>query len=169
MSRFETKKVIVLLVVLVTLVQVALAAVAFVWHRQEADKVVASNVSLQAARDRLANVLSQDEAATVPVVDQRTWRLLHGPDVVPTLQRLQQLGDEAGVLLDSQKALRSTSVGKQSFALLGRGSPTQVCAFAAAIEQDPRLMVVETGRLLPSSDEYIAFEFGVATYHRGGK
>ena len=169
MSRFDTKKVVVFLVVFATVVQLALAAVAFMWHRQEADKVAASNLSLQEARDRLAEIVNREEPAAKPVANQRTWRLLTGADVVPTLQRLQQLGDAAGVTLDSQKALRATSEGKQPFALLGRGSPAQVCAFAAAIEQDPRLMVVETGRLLPLSDEHIAFEFGVATYHRGGK
>ena len=69
---------------------------------------------------------------------------------------------------DSAKASPSATRGKQTFVVSGNGLPEQVCAFAAALEKSERLMIVENGRLSPATGDKISFEFGIATFQRGG-
>ena len=78
------------------------------------------------------------------------------------------LGIEARVTFDAIKASTSNVAGKQSFQLSGHGTPQQVCEFLAAIEKHDRLIIVESGRLTPGGGELVAFDLGLATYHRGG-
>lgn len=96
------------------------------------------------------------------------WQLLPNSDVTATLQALQALVDQSGIALEAVKAAPAGRNGRQLFLLGGSGRPEQICALVAGIERCTRLIVVETGRLLPRSDETIDFEFGLATYHRGG-
>lgn len=118
-------------------------------------------------------LLQQQAAAPSPLAesadaaDGQTWRLLDGPQVVETLQALQVLDEAAGVTIDSLKALVSDDRGKQSFQLIGRGTPDAVCTLLRRIEGAPRLMIVESGKFAPFSEREVAFELGVATYHGG--
>jgi len=97
-----------------------------------------------------------------------SWELQPGPDVAATMQMLQQLGDRNGIAVEDLKVLPANLRGKQLFLLTGRGKPGAVCAFLAAAEANLRLIVVENGRVMPGGDDEICFEFGVATWHRGG-
>ena len=164
MSRVDKRIVVSAFVAVAFVSQLALAGVAYFWRAGEQNDLAKQQQRLQQLRGQ-ASRREAPPAPTPPVAERR--QLLSGPDVVATLQILQQLGDEAGVVFDSQQALRATSAGKQTFSVTGHGTPEQVCAFVAGIEQHDRLMVVETGRVLPASEATIAFELGVATYHGG--
>lgn len=96
------------------------------------------------------------------------WRLLDGNEVTATLQELQALVDASGVELQAAKASPSVNAGRQMFLLTGSGRPDQVCALLAGIEKCSRLIVIESGRCTPRPESGIDFEFGLATYHRGG-
>jgi hypothetical protein len=103
-----------------------------------------------------------------PPVAAPTWELHPGPDVAATMQVLQELGDRAGIAVEDLRVLPSNLRGKNLYLLTGRGKPGPVCAFLAAAEAHLRLIVVENGRVIPAGDDQIGFEFGVATWHRGG-
>ena len=85
--------------------------------------------------------------------------------MVATLQELQAIGERCGIAFDSQRALRSNRAGKQPFEIEGRATPEQLCQFVAEIERSERLMVIENGSVMPSSESHVAFELGLATYH----
>lgn len=109
------------------------------------------------------------EPAPAPPAGPR-WHLADGPDVVATLQLVQGLGDAAGITFDSLTATRSGTVGRQTFRVSGRATPRGLCAFVAAIEAAERLVVVETGRILPGDEARVAFELGLATcYAEAGR
>lgn len=174
MSRIDKRVVFTAVVGLALVSQVALAGVAFFARRVtdgdlQAQRAQHEQLCLQAEQRAAASTDEPAEQPSPATSAAPTWRLLDGPDVVTTLQVLQEVGDAAGVSFDSQKATRSSNEGKQPFTIAGRGTPEQVCAFVAGIERHEHLMIVETGRVLPASDTQIAFEFGVATYHGGAR
>jgi hypothetical protein len=124
---------------------------------------------------RLVNTSLQsqlDRTPATPVVDiepaPAKWRLLDGPDVAGTMQSVQGLADSAGLAVDTIRAVASSAVGKQGFQLTARGTPRQVCGFLATLEQQERLLVVESGRVLPATAGTIAIELGFVTFHQGG-
>jgi len=151
---------------LATVLQAGLAGVAFYGRR-------ATELELRSERDRASATARQVEQSqdrqleTVPKVPSR-WRLQEAVDVSGTLQLIQALGDAAGVEFASLKAAQSSTVGRQSFQIAGGGTPEQVSAFLGDIEQNARLIVIESGRLLPGAGITITFELGLATYHTGG-
>lgn len=93
------------------------------------------------------------------------WQLANGPDVVATLQLVQGLGDAGGMAFDGLTATRSGTAGKQTFRVSGRATPRRLCAFVAAVEAAERLIVVESGRILPADEAQVAFEIGLATWY----
>lgn len=123
---------------------------------------------LEAQQARLAQPTREPEPAPAAENASSRWRLLDGPDVATTLEVVNALGVEMHLTFDVIKAATSNVVGKQTFQLAGHGTPPQVCEFLAAIENHQRLIVVESGRVMPGDGETISFEFGLATYHRGG-
>lgn len=96
------------------------------------------------------------------------WRLLDGAEVTVTLQALQALVDASGVTLVAAKPAPAGKGGRQTYLLAGNGRPEDVCRLLAGIERCERLIVVESGRITPRSEEQVDFELGLATYHRGG-
>ncbi|MBL8750061.1 MAG: hypothetical protein JNK78_12930 [Planctomycetes bacterium] len=94
--------------------------------------------------------------------------LLPSADVAGTLRVLQNLGDQCKVTLASVKAAPSTTPGRQSFAITGRGSPTDLCTLFAAIERHERLMVIEAGKVSPGTGDEVSFEIALSTHHAGG-
>lgn len=122
-----------------------------------------SNLRLLQAR---ASELESEVPKPVKPVSDTLPKLLGGPDIVATLQAIQEYGDSTGVLFDNQEADPPMEVGRQRFTVTGRGTPAQVCAFVAALEQSERLIVVERGRLVPSTDFNVAFEIGLVTFYR---
>ena len=160
------KKLLVVVVVLATVLQAGLAGVVFYGRR-------ATEGELRGERERVAATARQVEqsrerkSATAPKEPSR-WHLQEGVDVSGTLQLIQALGDAAGVEFTSVKASQSSTVGRQSFQITGGGTPDQVCGFLGDIEQHARLIVIESGRLLPGAGITITFELGLATYHAGG-
>lgn len=163
------KRVMVTLVIgLLTLGQMGAAGVAFFMKKQTTTDVDAERQRVIAAETEL----TRDVPVETPAVaaPKSRWQLLEEPDVAGTMQVLQSVGDATHVVFDRVKASQSSTAGKQSFQILGRGSAVEVCEFLAAIEQHERLIVIESGRLTPSGEEAIAFDLGLATYHaRGGK
>ena len=165
MKRIDKGSVVIALGALLTLLQAALAGVAFVGRQQaerqlqqESDTTSSYAMQLDAARRR-----EREDAAELPKQE-----ILDGADVAGTLQVIQSVGDAAGITVQSAKASQSSTAGRQSFQITGRGRPDQVCAFVAGIERHVRLIVVENGRLLPGTAEEVNFELGLATYHKGG-
>lgn len=158
---------VVLLTLLATLMQGGAAGVAH-WWRSESDRAVTTEQEqlVLAQRRNAARGEHSPEPEPAPVAPQ--WFLLDGPDVAATLQRVNDLGVDAHVVFDVIKASASNTAGKQAFQVAGRGTPQRVCEFLASIERSDRLMIVESGRFLPGDEDEVAFEFAIATYHRGG-
>ncbi|MFY9344414.1 MAG: hypothetical protein WAT39_18115 [Planctomycetota bacterium] len=153
---------------IVTLVGLQAAAGGTAWflrHGAQCD-VAAARLANTDLQRRLAEAPAAPAVETVP--EPSRWRLLEGPDVAGTMQSLQGIGDATGVTFDGIKAAQSTTPGRQSFQLNLRGTPVQVCTFLAAVEQHERLLVIETGRVMPGGGEQLALEIGVATYHQAG-
>ena len=166
MTRRKGREVVVGAIIALTLLQGSAAGVAwFLRDRGERDltTLTARNAELLLQAERVVPVPVEQ-----PVATPSKWRMLDGPDVAGTMQIIQGLGDTAGVAFDNIKAAQSNTVGKQSFQIVGRGTAHQACLFLAAVEQHDRLLVVETGRVLPGGAEQIVFEVAIATYHLGG-
>jgi len=168
MNRIDKRVVLVVLVALAFVGQAALAGVAYYVREQK-------ELDVEQRLEQLRELREEQELRQrmLPFVDvdasSPRWQLMRGPDVVGTLQALQQLGDDAGITFDSQTATRAANEGKQPFRIVGHGTPEQVCTFVAGVEEHDRLMIVETGRLMAGGEGEVAFEFGVATYHGGGR
>lgn len=148
------------------LLQVASAGVVAFGCRRCADEVAAEssrNAALTATIESLRKELA-DWSAPEP----SRWHLAVAADVSATLQALQAAGDQAGVEFSSLKAALATTPGKQTFQVVGRGQPSQLCAWLRQIEQQDRVLVIESGRLIPAGTDAIGFEFGIALYHAGG-
>lgn len=128
---------------------------------------------LEHERARLAEQLARAEKIEQQPAPQAETlpprcRLLDGAEVATTLQVVQTLVDACGVTLVSAKATPSPTGGRQTFLLAGRARPEQLCELLASIERHERLMVVETGRLVPGDAAQVEFELGLATWHRDG-
>ena len=160
------KKILVVLVVVCTVAQAGFAGVAYFGRRAADRELEAERARAAATQHQLYH--ARESKAEMPPAPPSRWQLLSGADVSGTLQVIQSLGDAAGIEFGSVKAAPSSTAGRQSFQITGRGTPDQVCLFCADIEQNGRLIVVESGKFLPGSAEEIAFEFGLATYHSGG-
>lgn len=167
MGSLEKKTVVVGLSVTIGLLLVGMAGVAYMTRSSTVNALSEQESQLKMLREQLA--VAGEQASFTPAAADRQWKLHSGPEVVITMQTVQKLGDAAGVAFDGLKALRSADSGKQSFAIAGHGTPDDVCAFLASVEQNNRLMIVETGRMVPAGGDQVAFEFGLATYHAGGR
>lgn len=154
-------------IALVTVAQVGLAGAAFFVRKQTDARLQAEQERLAASEVRLAEVVVP---APLPVSEtpRSRWQLLDAPDVAGTMQVLQAAGDATRVVFDRVKAVQSTTAGKQTFQIVGRGEAVAVCEFLAAIEQEDHLIVIESGRLTPSGEDAVAFDLALATYHQGG-
>ncbi|MCK5942758.1 MAG: hypothetical protein KAI24_12350 [Planctomycetes bacterium] len=145
----------------------ATAGVAFWTSRSEQRHLAEQRALLQQLeRDHEAAVAREQQRRVRKGAER--WQLLDGPDVVVTLQHLQAIGDRVGVAFEAQRAIKAADQGKQSFLVSGHGTPQQVTRFVAEIERHDRLMIIETGKVQPAGGPLVAFEFGLATYHRGG-
>jgi len=165
-NRLVPKSLSIAIVGIATAVQLGLAGVAH-WSREsaaaerDAERATTANYALQLAAAEERQTAGPSGLAPRPV-------LLASADVAGTLRALQNLGDEIGITLVSAKASPSTTPCRQSFVVTGRGTPTQLCAFVARIEQSERLMIVEGGKVSPGTDTEINFEMGLSTHHTGG-
>ncbi len=160
------KKVLVMVVVSATVLQAGLAGAMF-YGRRMTELELRNERERAAATARLVAQAKERALETVPKEPSR-WHLQEAIDVSGTLQLIQALGDAAGVEFASVKASQSSTAGRQSFQITGIGTPAQVCAFLGDVEQDGRLIIIESGRLLPGAGVTISFELGLATYHAGG-
>lgn len=167
MRSLDKKTVVVGLSVAIGLLLAGLAGVAYMTRSSSVDALAEQQSQLEMLCGQLESAGHQ--SASTPTSAPMRWQLHRGPEVVTTMQTVQKLGDAAGVAFDGLKALRSADSGKQSFSIAGHGTPVSVCAFLAAVEQNDRLMIVETGRLVPAGGDQVAFELGLATYHAGGQ
>lgn len=163
MKRVDKRRVAASIVIGAAALQAVFAAAAF-FARGSAER------SLQTERSRCEELEVRIEMAesTVGNTDAATeaaWQLADAPDVSGTLQLIQGLGDDAGVELTRLEAKKSTTDGKQTFQITGSAAPAKVCEFVASIEQSERLVVVETGRILPGTEAAVIFDLGLATYH----
>ena len=168
MKAFDKRTVWALLIVVATVLQFGAAGVAHL-ARVDAGKTLESERQQAAALQR--QLEAQEERRVVGKVEAPApsrWHLLDGPDVAATMEAVNAAGIDARVTFDAIKAATSKVAGKQTFQLSGHGTPVQVCEFLAAIEQHARLIIVESGRFMPGGDDLIAFDLGLATYHRGG-
>ncbi len=165
--RLTRRGLVVLAILSVTLLQGGAAGVAH-WWRVDSEKALRAEQEALADAQRRSTARGEQEQPKDPEPVGPTWSLLEGPDVAATLQRVNELGVEAGVTFDLIKASASKTPGKQAFEVAGRGKPGSVCGFLAAVEQNDRLMIVESGRFTPGDEEEVAFQLAIATYHRGG-
>lgn len=165
MSRIDNKFVVVAAIVLGTVCLVGLAGVAFFGRRSVESRLEAEHSRADALAARRAEL---EQRAAVKKPEPGRWQLLADADVSGTLQVVQAAADAAGVVCGSLKATQSNSPGRQSFTLSGHGTPDQLCTFLAGLEQHVRLVVVETGKVVPFSGEEIGFDLGLSTFHTGG-
>lgn len=150
----------------VCLLQLAAAGVAAFAKQRCVDQLAAES-SRQLATTTAIDALRK-ELATWSAPEPERWQLAEVVDVSATLQVLQAAGDQAGITFSSLKAVLATTPGKQSFQVVGRGQPSELCAWLRQIEQQDRVLVIESGRLTPSGTDSIGFEIGIALYHGGG-
>jgi len=167
MIPFDKKMVIVIVAVAIGVVQLGLAGVAGLIRKGTIEDLSVQEGQLEMLRQQLSRASEQPGALDVRAAER--WHLHDGPGVVTTMQQVQKLGDATGIAFDGLKAMLSADNGKQAFVVTGHGEPSKVCSFMAAIEQDDRLMIIETGRLLPAGGGQMAFEFGLATYYAGAQ
>lgn len=171
MSRFDRRRGVVLAVLVGTTLQVGAAGLVHTWREAAEHELEGAREQLQDAQVRAAaRAVQAPSGPVVAVPSGPRWRLLEGAEVAATLERLGGLGDEAGVVIDVIKPTPSNQAGKQAFQVTGRGRPALVCEFLAAIENEERLVLVDSGRFGPGEDDEIVFELGLATYdNRGGR
>ena len=161
--RIDRRRIVASIVVSAAAVQIAFAAIAFVARGS-------TESDLAAARDRHDDLverieLAESERVATASAHSDRWQLADAPDVSATLRLVQELGDAAAVELTSLAATKSTTEGRQSFRITGTASPAAVCTFLRSVEQSDRLVVVESGRVLPGSETAVIFDLDLATYH----
>jgi hypothetical protein len=165
MSGVDKKRLLTVVVVLACVFQAVVAGAVYLSRDVTQRELVSGQASLQLLMKRL-NGYQAALARPADVETSSESQLLAVPDVVATLQVLQRLGDDAGVWFDSQDVEKSEQPGKQPYMVTGRATPHQLCAFIAGIESSNRLIIIEQGRVTPASEKLVAFELGLATYHR---
>lgn len=168
MRSWDRKSVIVGAVIAIGVVFLGSAGVAYFSKQSIADEIQGHESKLEMLRLQL-ELTKQADAERQAEQPSARWQLCDGPEVVQTMQTVQSLADDSIVTVDGLQAKRSAETGRQSFTLAGHGDPAAVCGFLAGVEQDDRLMIVETGRFLPAGGGQVAFELGLATYYEAGK
>lgn len=169
MTGFDRRRVVVLAVLVATTLQVGAAGLVHSWRETAVNDVAVAEENLQDTRVRAAaHAVQVPDTPVVAVPSGPRWHLLEGAEVAVTLERLGELGNDAGVAIDVVKPVPSNQAGKQTFQVTGRGRPALVCEFLAAIENENRLVLVDNGRFGPGDDEEIVFELGLATYDLRG-
>ncbi len=154
------------LIFLMTLLQLGAAGFAHVDRLRSADLLATEEERARVIRRAVER--AREDALVARGVAEPSWHLSDGPDVPATLQELQKMADDNGVKLDGMSASDSATPGRQTFAVTGTGEPAAVCGFLAAIEQTRRLIVVESGAVMPGDNvQTLAFDFGISTWHNG--
>ena len=146
--------------------QLAIAGVARYARRHTDSRLADERVLVEGYATQLASTAQRQEEPGQP--SKPRWHLDDNVEVAGTLQLVQSLGDVAGVTLSSINAARASAPGRQAFQVSGRGRPEQVCAFLASIEEEERLIVVESGKVVPGGPTEVQFEFGLTTYLKAG-
>lgn len=166
MTKVVRKWVSIGLVAFATLAQLIFAGVAC-WTRGAAQRDADNE---RAATENYAAHLAAavERSSTSPDARVPHATLLPSADVAGTLCALQTLSDSVGVTMVSANASQSNTVGRQAFVIAGRGTPEQLCAFVAGLEQHERLIVIENGKITPGTADEVNFELGLSTYHAGG-
>jgi hypothetical protein len=152
-------------IVVLTAVQLGVAGLVRLGNVRVAGELDAAVLEVRRLEGDLQQSPLPKPVDPLPVDPQTPFFLASKADVVVTLQVVQGLGDSAGVVFDSLKAVRGGTVGRQDFTVAGRGTPEQVCQLLASIERQERLLVVESGRIVPTGTPQVSFEFGIAVYH----
>lgn len=162
----DRKKAMTWIVAGVVMLQAGGAGVARFARQRAEDNLLLEQARLQELQREVERQRERQEPSPLPTLS--TWELQPGPDVAANMQLLQQLGDRAGIVVEDLKVLPSSTRGRQTFLLTGRGRPGPTAAFLAAAERNARLVVVENGRVMPGGDDEVYFELGIATWHQGG-
>ena len=171
--KIDKRSMLLIVAVLISLVQAGFAGVMH-FARGTVERELSSDRSnlqlLQNRRSKMDDevappVESTPEPTPEPRPDSKL-KLLDGPDIVGTLQIVQKMGDDAGINFEILHPQPPQVAGVQQFSIAGRGVPEQFCAFIASLEQCDRLIVVESGSLLPSGDFTIAFKLVLMTFYR---
>ncbi|MBL8752905.1 MAG: hypothetical protein JNK15_06345 [Planctomycetes bacterium] len=137
------------------------------WLRRDGD------AALVVEQTRVGELQAEAERAVpAPAVEvalpKSPWQLHDNNDVTGAIEMLQGLCDTTGTSVEGIKALSATTPGKQAFQLNLRGTPRQVANLLIELEQNPRLHVVESGRVAPGGTGLVAVDLAVAIWHRGG-
>ncbi|MCR9246607.1 MAG: hypothetical protein NXI31_16360 [bacterium] len=166
MSRLDKRRVFAGVVIVALVLQAGFAATAWFGRQHVEDRVTLAGVR----RADLSLQLEGCEAPQEPVQPgtKPEWRIGDAPDTSGTLQRIQELGDAGRVELTGLKAGKSDTAGRQWFQITGASDPRRLCEFLARIEREDPLVVVESGRLLPGTEQAVVFDLALATYHTLG-
>ncbi len=150
----------------------AVAAMGWAWLARSG--AAAAAAAAEAAQQGVAELKvaveeARQHAAPDPAVAQGPkWRLPDSPEVTTTLRLLGTVAESVGVVMDTIRPLPANEPGRQTFALAGHAAAAKVCEFLAAIEQHPRLLLIENGKVRAGSADEVTFELGLATFHTGG-
>ncbi len=87
-------------------------------------------------------------------------------DIVGTLRELESLGVAAKAGVSETRPLPTATPGQQSFRLQGSAPLANLCALLAAIENSPRLMILDSGRVEADPTGDVRYEFALSTFHR---
>ncbi len=100
MKRVDRGRSVVAVVAVVVLLQLGSAGVAWLGRRQVADSLQAEQVQLETAQRELDRQRERALEQVAPAPKLSTWQLLPAADVAGTMQALQQLGDQNGVVVE---------------------------------------------------------------------
>jgi hypothetical protein len=152
-------------IVVLTAVQLGVAGLVRLGNVRVAGELDAAVLEVRRLEGDLQQSPLPKPVDPLPVDPQTPFFLASKADVVVTLQVVQGLGDSAG----DREVLAADGASTHGLEAVedhaGRGTPEQVCQLLASIERQERLLVVESGRIVPTGTPQVSFEFGIAVYH----
>lgn len=97
------------------------------------------------------------------------WRLPAVADVTETLQALEAHAEDCHVELTGLEARPGTDDNRVRFLIRGRASPVALCSMMASIEQNARLLVVDSGSVSADDGASVTFALTVSAWCGGGE
>jgi hypothetical protein len=155
--------------VVLFVVQAGSAGTAFWLRGQGQSAITASQARVAELQAEAERALPVPAVEVAPAPTATPWQLHDTSDVTGSIEMLQGLCDGTGTTVEVIKALPATTPGKQAFQIALHGVPRNVVDLLTQIEQNQRLLVLESGRVTPAGDGMVALEFAIATWYRGGR
>ncbi|GAB4146734.1 MAG: hypothetical protein Fur0037_14830 [Planctomycetota bacterium] len=126
-----------------------------------------AEVSLMQRRIDQADA-SARRAAPVAETKDLVQEIPEEPDVPAVLQAIAAHAQDCGVELSALGVKPCTDEGRVQFRVAGSAEIASLCAFLAAIERNPRILVVDGGSVEAADAGRVRFDAAVSAWHGGG-